>query len=94
MNILDPIDVRRCQAIKPNGNSFMTIGGVVGRERCKNTATCIIIQISPAEDGLRGGMSVCNECLEVAKFQLGADTFVIQYIEDVLRDEISSFKSK
>jgi hypothetical protein len=64
-----PIDVEQCQALKPNGNTFMTLGGRPGLVRCKNKPTWIAIENEKREDG-RGGMSLCESCKKVCEEQL------------------------
>lgn len=68
---IEPIDSRRCQTEKPNGNSFMTFGGVPGLERCKNTPTRVLVEKEPGKDGEHGAMAVCPECFAVFKKQIG-----------------------
>jgi len=64
MKKLIPADTKICQAEIPNGNSFMTMGGVSGRVRCKNKAFIIAKEIEPQKDGLIGEMSMCENCFE------------------------------
>lgn len=66
---LVPPDLNQCQAEKPNGNSFMTLGGRPGRVRCKNPPTHLVTETEPGEDGKTGGMSLCDDCLAVFKLQ-------------------------
>jgi hypothetical protein len=68
---LIPADVLRCQAMVPTGHSFMTLGGRPGRERCRNTPTVIAIESEPGVDGLRGSMSLCDDCRGVLVKQCG-----------------------
>jgi hypothetical protein len=65
-------DLTRCQAEKPNGNSFMTLGGKPGLERCKDKPTVIVTEAVPGSYGRRGSMSLCHHCWSVALKQLGA----------------------
>ena len=69
----EPPDPNRCQCEKPNGNSFMSFGGVVKRVRCANTPTVIATETQPAADGLRGSMSLCDECKQKLIEKLGSD---------------------
>ena len=62
---LTPPDKKQCQAEKPNGYNFMTIGGVPGMERCKNKPLFIVTEAEPGEDGQIGSMSLCADCLVV-----------------------------
>jgi hypothetical protein len=66
-----PLDVDRCQAEKPNGASFMTFGGVPRLERCNSVPSYVLVETKEDEDGLRGAMTVCSECFEVFKKQVG-----------------------
>ncbi len=69
---LIPPDLKRCQAEKPNGHSFMTLGGVPGHERCKDKPTVVVTEVQPADDGRHGSMSLCHPCWAQALKQLGA----------------------
>ena len=63
-------DKERCQAEKPTGGPFQ-LGGEIGdpkngyRVRCRNKPTVIAAEVEPGEDGHRGSMSLCDECLVV-----------------------------
>lgn len=63
---LEPPDLERCQADKREGGpySFMTLGPIPPLKRCTNKPTVVIRETKPAEDGLQGSMSLCDECLE------------------------------
>lgn len=65
-----PIDKERCQAEKPNGQSFMTLGGGHRMIRCENKPTVIATETQAGPDGLKGSMTLCDECLLVAQKQL------------------------
>jgi len=78
--MLTPIDKERCQAEKPNGESFMTLGGGSKIVRCTNKPTVIITETKAGKDGLKGAMSLCNDCLRVAQDQLPKGYFEIEYI--------------
>ena len=68
---LIPPDKKQCQAEKPNGNNFMTFGGVVGLVRCENKPIWIAKEIIPNPlDGLRGSMSLCDDCRKVFEAQM------------------------
>jgi len=67
---LIPPDLTKCQAEKPNGNTFMTLGGSPGLERCKNKPTTIVKEINPGKDGNKGSMSLCTHCLLVFMKQM------------------------
>jgi len=72
---MQPIDVSQCQAFKPNGHSFMTLGGKPGLERCQDPPTHIVVENQPGEDQRRGAMSLCTSCLTVARKQLPEGNF-------------------
>jgi hypothetical protein len=70
-NEMLPIDVEQCQALVPNGNTFMTFGGKPGLVRCKAKPTWIAIEkVVDSKDGERGGMSLCDTCKAVCEKQL------------------------
>lgn len=68
---LEPPDPKRCQAEKPNGHTFMTLGGRPGLVRCENKPVTIATEVAPGKDGRRGSMSLCNDCWRVMVKQLG-----------------------
>ena len=72
---LAPPDKKRCQAEKLSG-SFMTLGPR-HMERCTNLPTVIATEKKPGEDGQKGSMSLCEDCLEIfkQKFPKGYATF-------------------
>ena len=76
---LTPPDLKQCQAEKPNGYSFMTLGGRPGRERCASAPSVLATEADPGEDGLRGSMSLCAECFNAFQKQepTGRATFVM-----------------
>jgi len=65
-----PIDKEMCQSEKPNGQSFMTMGGGHKMLRCKNKPTVIATETKKGSDGLKGSMTLCDDCLKVANKQL------------------------
>lgn len=67
---LIPPDMNQCQVDKPNGNNFMTFGGVVGRVRCTNRATILVkeTKVDP-KYGQKGSMTMCSSCFEAFKRQ-------------------------
>ncbi len=65
-----PPDLECCQALKPNGHTFMTLGGTPGLVRCSNTPEFIAVESQPGKDGIVGCMSLCRECSEVLKRQM------------------------
>jgi hypothetical protein len=70
---LTPPDLQQCQAEKPNGNSFMTLGGRPGLERCTSKPTVIAEEALAGADGRHGSMSLCEECRKALIRQLGAN---------------------
>jgi hypothetical protein len=67
---LIPVDRKQCQAEKPCGNNFMTLGGCVGQmERCTSKPTVIITELKAGSDGRKGRMAVCEGCLAQYKKQ-------------------------
>lgn len=81
MIVLLPPDLERCQAEKPNGNNFMTLGGRPGLVRCENKPAYIVRETKPDGDGIIGSMSLCGDCLEVAKSQLPEGYFTTEEIK-------------
>ena len=79
MSELTPPDFDRCQAEKPNGNTFMTLGGRPGLVRCREKPLYIVTEKEPGSDGQRGSMSLCESCHDVAIDQLG-DVFDTEHI--------------
>lgn len=69
--LLIPPDLKQCQAEKPNGHSFMTLGGQPGLERCREKPTWIATETKAGKDGLIGSMSLCSECRDQLVKQLG-----------------------
>lgn len=70
MTTLTQPDLKRCEALKPNGNTFMTFGGVPGHVRCTAPPVCIATEKSPGKDGVRGAMSLCLSCMCVCIAQM------------------------
>lgn len=72
---LTPPDKTRCQAEMLSG-SFMTLGPR-HLERCTNRPTVIATETNPGEDGQKGSMSLCENCLKIfkQKFPKGYATF-------------------
>ena len=79
---LIPPDIKQCQAMIPNGNSFMTFGGVPGHIRCTNTPAVIVTETHEGEDGQKGSMSLCKDCLTHALKQLPKGFFSQSLILD------------
>lgn len=79
---LIPPDKKQCQAEKPNGNSFMTLGGVPGLIRCTNAPTVIAYELVANPDtGQKGSMSLCEDCLKKFLEQVGMDGYKIESLK-------------
>ncbi len=85
--MIAPVDVNRCQAEKPNGATFMSMGGVPELIRCKDKPTVIVVENEADKDGLKGSMSLCDHCLSVAKTQLPENFFHVISIKSEESDE-------
>lgn len=71
---LIPPDLEQCQVMKPNGNTFMTFGGVPGVIRCENETTIIVKETKRVrKKGALGSMAMCDECFEKfsKKYKIG-----------------------
>lgn len=80
---LTPPDFDRCQAEKPNGHSFMTLGGRPGLERCDRKPTVLVTEKKPGADGRAGSMTLCDGCLAVFRKQMPKDLVDIKDLDDV-----------
>ncbi len=78
---LIPPDLGQCQAEKPNGHNFMTLGGRPGLVRCTNKPVTIATEKNPGTDGQFGSMSLCNECWMKMIEQLGDNFATFKPIE-------------
>lgn len=67
MKKLIPPDITQCQTMIRNKRSALSFGNNTEFIRCKNIPIAIITEIKEGHDGQKGQMSVCNECLEMAK---------------------------
>lgn len=82
---LEEPDLEQCQADKP-GNGPFTMGGEIGdpkngyRTRCKAGPTVIATEKRPGEDGRRGSMSLCDDCLKALRKELGDDHVTLEPI--------------
>jgi len=79
---LIPPDTERCQAEKPNGVTFMTLGGRQELVRCSSKPTVIITEDVPGEDGQMGSMSLCPECLLVFREQCPQMSVTVTLIKE------------
>jgi hypothetical protein len=78
---LIPPDLERCQAEKPNGHSFMTLGGVPGLERCKNKPTMVITEKVAIDSRGKGSMSLCDGCHAQFVRQMPKGTVDVQDVD-------------
>lgn len=70
---LEPVDYDRCQAEKPAGYTFLTLGGRPGDMiRCSNRPSIVATEVKPGADGQRGSMSLCSDCFAVFQKQMPA----------------------
>ena len=72
-------DLERCEAEITTQNPF-GMGDSKKIERCSNKPTTVLTEKEKGEDGLKGSMSLCDSCLEVAKKELDMDMFTIEKI--------------
>ena len=77
---LEPPDNNRCQAEKPNGHNFMTLGGEVKMIRCKSKPSVIATEKKAGKDGKKGSMSLCSSCWKAMIKQIGADSTTVKPI--------------
>jgi len=77
---LIPADLTRCQAEKPNGESFMTLGGGHKMVRCENAPTCVVYEMKAGPDGKCGSMSLCRKCRDVFVMTQSLDRYVFKDI--------------
>ena len=73
---LIPPDFKQCQAEKPNGNTFMTLGGVPGYKRCTQRPVFLATEKEPGDDGVIGNMTLCAECYVQLERQIPGHVFV------------------
>jgi len=72
MKDLDPPDFCKCQALKPSGYTFMTLGGKPGDMiPCQAKPVYIVYEMHNQQDGLKGSMSLCTDCKNVFINQMG-----------------------
>jgi hypothetical protein len=79
---LTPPDPKQCQAEKPNGVTFMTMGGRHKMVRCTNEPVFIVTEKKPGEDGQKGSMSLCASCLAVFAKQAPEGYATITHIKE------------
>jgi hypothetical protein len=78
---MTPPDPKQCQSLIPNGNTFMTLGGVPGWDRCLNEPVVIVSEVvSSVEGEPPGSMSLCRHCANKL-LELQPDTeFTFEFI--------------
>ncbi len=62
MSKLEPPDRDRCQAEIHSYNAFVMGGPTRQVKRCDNKPTVIAKETEPGPDGLKGSMSLCDDC--------------------------------
>ena len=78
---LTPPDLDQCQADKPTGHSFMTLGGQPGKlVRCTEKPKVIITENGPGDDGHTGSMALCGACLHAFNAQDGTPDVEVKVI--------------
>lgn len=77
---LIPPDPQRCQAEKMPPYSFMSLGPP-HRVRCTNEPVALVAETVCDDQGLCGSMTLCAECLEVFKKQVGFVRHIVATIE-------------
>jgi hypothetical protein len=85
---LDPPDLKRCQAERPTGHSFMTLGPRQKHVRCHEVPVAIATEKEPAADGQRGSMSLCGHCFEVFQKQAGVPAATFKCIDPTLQAQL------
>ena len=75
--MIKPIDPSRCQAEIPTGASFMTLGGRPGLERCKSLPMYVAVESKSGPDGIKGAMSLCENCAKEFVKQMGTNYTVL-----------------
>jgi hypothetical protein len=81
MRELTPLDYEQCQAEKPTGHSFMTLGNGPKMIRCTEKPTHVATERDVGEDGQRGAMTLCDACMNRMIDQLGCGYAEIRKIE-------------
>lgn len=71
MNVLEPVDLGRCQAEIVERRPF-AVGGTHVTRRCENVPTYVAIENTPTA-GQYGSMSLCDDCRLKMHAALGVD---------------------
>ena len=72
--------------MKPNGHTFMSLGGVPGHIQCDNKPDYIATERKPDKDGRKGSMSMCAKCAVVFQEQKGTKYADLVSIEEVANE--------
>jgi hypothetical protein len=80
-----PPDFEQCQAEKPNGHTFMTLGGKPGMVRCDRPPTVLLTEVQPGDDGEKGSMTLCDGCLAVFRKQMPRGFAKVEDIDTIPR---------
>jgi hypothetical protein len=74
---LIPPDKKQCQTVKTLRNPW-ALGIEEREERCANKPSVIIKEKKAGADGKKGSMSLCKDCLRLAKKQFGDSVTVVK----------------
>ena len=75
---LIPVDKNQCQVEKPNTN-FMSFGGRLVN-RCTNKPDVIVYEQNKRANGLKGSMSMCQDCLKKFIELVGLKGYIVKSI--------------
>lgn len=82
------VDQQSCEAMKPKYPGIAMLNFIGGPQvvQCTNSPTVVIVEANRGKDNLHGAMSLCDDCLEVAKMQLTQGSFRIFATFPLIRD--------
>ena len=66
---LEPVEIRQCQAMIPDGYSPVRRAFGASLVRCRHTPDVVARELSPGEDGRHGSMSLCLYCARALETQ-------------------------
>ena len=75
----EPADKKQCQAEKRIGSAW-SLGGVPEFKRCTEKPVVIAYEIQPGDDGEKGSMSLCSDCMNKFKSQMGTEGYKFEKI--------------
>lgn len=78
---LEPADLTQCQAEKPTGQNAFTLGIGPVHKRCQEIPVVIVTEEKAGEDGQKGSMSLCADCLDVFNAQAGVPRVTVKVIQ-------------